>query len=180
MKVLLGVTGSVAASLSPKLITAISLNHSLQVIATKASLYFWQPQLVSVPVWQDEDEWQDTHYVKGSVIPHIELREWADVLIIAPLTANTLAKLANGVCDNLLTCVSRAWLRTRPIIIAPAMNSQMWTHPLTEQQLKQLQNWYQLTVISPLVKKLACGESGPGAMADIADIVRILQSLAEG
>jgi len=62
---------------------------------------------------------------------HIDLAKWADIFVIAPCSANTLAKLAYGICDNLLTSVARAWDADRPLVIAPAMNTHMWTHPHT-------------------------------------------------
>ena len=72
---------------------------------------------------------------------HIEQRAWADLFLIAPLSANTLAKLSTGQCDNLLTCVARAWDFTKPIVAAPAMNTHMWTHPITRPQLDTLAEW---------------------------------------
>ena len=105
-------------------------------------------------------------------IPHIELRKWADQLVIAPLSANTLAKLAHGMCDNLLTSVVRAWDRTKPIVIAPAMNTHMWDHPATTEHLAALQRWYpHLTIVDPVAKRLACGDDGLGALAPIDAIV---------
>ena len=64
---------------------------------------------------------------------HIELRKLASILIIAPLSANTMGKIANGLCDNLLTCIARCWdLKRNPFIVAPAMNTMMYEHPITE------------------------------------------------
>lgn len=103
----------------------------------------------------------------------MQLRKWADLLIVAPLSANTLAKLACGLCDNLLTCVGRAWDfkdNNKPFLVAPAMNTAMWEHPLTEQQLGVLHGWG-IRVISPVIKTLACGDTGSGALAPVADIV---------
>src|SRR6185295_16400642 len=74
----------------------------------------------------------------GQPVVHIELRRWADLFLIAPLDANTLAKLAAGLADNCLTCVWRAWDPARPIVLAPAMNTLMWEHPLTARHLRQL------------------------------------------
>jgi phosphopantothenoylcysteine decarboxylase len=113
---------------------------------------------------------------RGDPVLHIELRKWAQCFLIAPLSANTLAKLSNGLCDNLLTLICRAWpmeksnrgnenenkLKT-PIIVCPAMNTFMWNHPLTEVQIKILQNWgYE--IVGPIDKKLICGDVGNGAM----------------
>lgn len=68
----------------------------------------------------------------------LDLRKWADAFIIAPLDANTLAKIANGLADNLLTCVARAWDFNKPFYFAPAMNTCMWEHPLTNEHVKKL------------------------------------------
>ena len=72
-------------------------------------------------------------------VVHIELRRWADVLLVAPASANTVAKLAQGLCDNLLTCVARAWdFQENKLIVCPAMNTMMWEHPLTSRHLSIL------------------------------------------
>lgn len=117
---------------------------------------------------------------RGDPVLHIELRKWADVLLIAPLSANTLAKLSNGLCDNLLTLVCRAWPMEKsqspphhlvtPIIICPSMNTLMWEHPVTGAQLKVLGGWgYE--IVGPIEKKMMCGDVGNGAMSEIDDIV---------
>src|SRR6266498_2635001 len=90
----------------------------------------------------DEDEWpgraEGERYSRGDAVAHIELRKWADAFVVAPLDANTLAKLAVGLCDNCLTCVWRAWDVTRPVVLAPAMNTLMWQHPFTRRHLRSL------------------------------------------
>jgi len=176
MKILLGVTGSVAATLTPKLTKALfEAGHKVEIVASQSSLYFFKPKEVGVQVWREMHEWPNEMYVKDEAIKHIELRDWAEVLLIAPLGANTLAKLANGYCDNLLTCVARAWHLDRPVIVAPAMNTKMWQHPVTAQHLATLESWYKLKVVPPVAKKLACGDEGVGAMAKIDDIVRTVE-----
>jgi phosphopantothenoylcysteine decarboxylase len=208
-KVLLGVTGSVAAIGTPELFAELKrAGHEVKVVATKASLYFFGPaslesldsnRAVRDPsvVILDEDEWPGREagrrYVRDDPVLHIELRRWADVLVIAPLDANTLAKLANGLADNCLTCVWRAWDVSKPVILAPAMNTLMWEHPLTGRHLQQLAesvgpsvpdglsleaiiNWIngkqsKLRIVGPQSKRLACGDIGLGAMAAVAEIV---------
>ncbi|MFQ3593382.1 MAG: flavoprotein, partial [Gemmataceae bacterium] len=112
-RVLLGVTGSVAAIKTPALVDALrAFGHDVRVVATQASLYFFDPaELVgrSVPLFRDQDEWPGERYQRDAPVLHIELRRWADLLLLAPLDANTLAKLAAGLSDNCLTCVVRAW-----------------------------------------------------------------------
>ncbi len=184
-----------------------------------ASLYFFDPAVirqtseVSKPsevsdrnrelVILDEDEWpgrdHGSRYRRDDPVLHIELRRWADLFLIAPLDANTLAKLAAGLADNCLTCVWRAWDPARPVILAPAMNTLMWEHPLTSRHLRQLAvdagagsalehldveeliDWInrscpKLHIVPPVSKRLACGDIGVGAMAEVREIV---QAVAE-
>src|SRR5262249_60243248 len=124
----------------------------------------------------------------------------AGVLLIGPVEANRVAKLANGLCDNCLTCVWRAWEPGRPVVLAPAMNTLMWEHPLTGRHLRQLAedagagpapagldllalvSWVnaacpKLRVVPPQVKRLADGDIGMGAMADLDEIVAAVRSL---
>lgn len=178
MRILYGVTGGVAAVLTMKIIEALQkAGHEVQVVTTERSSHFLTSSSLEmaelgVKVWTDADEWPHAHYEKGARVLHIDLREWADVMLIAPLTANTLAKIANGMADNLLTSIMRAWHLDRPVVIAPAMNTLMWTHPVTEAHLLTLELWYDdLYVVEPVVKKLACGDTGIGALADISQIV---------
>ena len=131
---------------------------------------------------------------------HIELRKWADIFAIAPLDANTLAKLAVGLCDNCLTCVWRAWDTARPVVLAPAMNTLMWQHPFTRRHLRALaadagaghipahladdaliqqinDRSPTLRIVGPITKALACGDTGIGAMAEVTDVVASVQAM---
>ena len=133
---------------------------------------------------------------------HIELRRWADLLLIAPLDANTLGKLAAGLADNCLTCVWRAWDPERPVVLAPAMNTLMWRHPLTARCLRQvaldagapaappemheddLVDWInahcpRLRIAAPESRRLACGDVGVGALADPDAVVGLVQYLLD-
>ncbi|XP_044836373.1 phosphopantothenoylcysteine decarboxylase isoform X3 [Mauremys mutica] len=115
---------------------------------------------------------------KGRTDPvlHIDLRRWADLMLVAPLDANTLAKIANGICDNLLTCVIRAWDMTKPLLFCPAMNTAMWEHPITAQQVEQLKD-FGYTEIPCVVKRLVCGDEGRGAMAEVWTIVEKVKAI---
>ncbi len=187
--VLLGVTGSVAAIYTPQLYVDLrQAGHAVEIVATKSALYFFDAAVIEPTadgqrnksvVIIDEDEWPGERYQRGDPVLHIELRRWADVLLIAPLDANTLAKLALGVTDNCLTCVYRAWDRAKPVVLAPAMNTLMWEHPATARHLAQIAADLRgsLRVVEPISKKLACDDVGLGAMAERAEIVT---ALAEG
>lgn len=99
-------------------------------------------------------------------------------MIIAPLDANTMAKLANGLCDNLLTCTVRAWDLKKPLLFCPAMNTLMWEHPITSEQVERLIN-LGYTNVPPIKKTLACKDTGIGAMAEVTSIVAIVKDHLE-
>ena len=178
MKVLLAVTGSVAAKLTSKLIVELkNAGHEVRLVGTESCKHFVKDQmddagdLEGAIIYFDADEWY--RYKSVSKVLHIDLVKWCDVMLIAPLTANTLAKIANGICDNLVTCCARALPEGKPMIIAPAMNTQMWNHPITSIQLKELFG-RGVYMCEPVEKKLYCGDTGVGAMADIKDIVSVV------
>ena len=170
--ILIGVTGSVAAIKLDLLVTRLKQEipeSSVTVISTKNALNFFDSAKIDAKVITDEHEWSSWQKV-GDPVLHIDICKWGHILAIAPLDANTLAKVACGICDNLLTCVVRAWRRDRPLLFAPAMNSFMYDHPITKQQIKTLcQFGYEL--IPPVEKHLACGDFGIGAMAPVESIV---------
>jgi len=117
----------------------------------------------------DHDEWESWQG-RGDPVVHIELRKWAQILLMAPLDANTLAKLAGGLCDNLLTCIVRAWDPERPVIFCPAMNTFMYQHSFTAKHIAILKEIGMIEV--PVVcKQLVCGDTGPGAMAEVDTII---------
>ena len=212
-KILLGVTGSVAAIKTPELVAALrTAGHAVKVVATNAALYFFDPvaldpsRVLRNPdvVILDEDEWPGRgdggRYRRRDAVRHIELRRWADLFLVAPLDANTLAKFAIGLCDNCLTCAWRAWDPTRPAAVAPAMNTFMWEHPLTRRHLRALAadagaghvpghlddeatlaqinaRSKSFRIIGPQAKALACGDVGDGAMAEVTDLVAAVPEL---
>jgi len=210
--VLLGVTGSVAAIKTPELVRALtSRGHTIRIVATKAATFFFDAAAIAPRdgrrdpgvVTLDEDEWPGIgaqRWERGEEVLHIELRRWAEVFLIAPLDANTLAKLAVGICDNCLTCVWRAWEPTRPVVLAPAMNTLMWEHPYTRRHLRCLaadagaghlpghldqdelipllnERSPTLRVVAPVRKKLACGDVGAGAMAGVDEIAAAVEAI---
>lgn len=178
--VLLGVTGSVAAIYTAELVADLrGAGHAVKVVATSAALHFFDPAVLDrETLIRDQDEWPAAGYRRGDPVLHIELRRWADVLLVAPLDANTLAKFALGLADNCLSCVYRAWDRGRPVLLAPAMNTLMWEHPATARHLEQVRAdlGASYRLVPPQVKKLACDDVGLGALASREDI---LQAVAE-
>jgi len=177
MKVLVGCTGSVATIKVHEIVRELEQkNMEVQVVATRNSLHFLNKQeMEGVKIWKDDDEWEMWNQ-RGDPVLHIQLRKWADLLLISPLDANTLAKMSNGICDNLLTCLVRAWDMKKPLLFSPAMNTYMWQHPYTEQQINQLKQ-LGYTEIPCISKTLVCGDTGIGAMAQVATIVdRVVNS----
>ncbi|KAG9063705.1 hypothetical protein KI688_003816 [Linnemannia hyalina] len=160
-KILIGATGSVASVKIPLIVKTLveEVGHlvEIKVVATTAALHFFDPKDVLAEVLTDKDEWS--------------LRNWADMFIICPLDANTLAKLAQGLCDNLITCILRAWDESRSVIVCPAMNTNMWNHKFTAIHLSTLTDVLHYRVIPPISKLLACGDLGVGAMAEYRTIV---------
>lgn len=169
--VLVGVTGSVAALKLPLLVSKLLDIPGLEVavVTTERAKHFYSPQDIPVTLYSDADEWEMWKSRSDPVL-HIDLRRWADLLLVAPLDANTLGKVASGICDNLLTCVIRAWDRSKPLLFCPAMNTAMWEHPITAQQVDQL-NAFGYVEIPCVAKKLVCGDEGLGAMAEVGTIV---------
>ncbi|KAI5827624.1 flavoprotein [Schizophyllum commune Tattone D] len=176
--VLLITTGSVASVKAPLIVRKI-LQYDrvkVEVVATKPSLAFYSADEIERAgscVWTDEDEWTGD-YAIGDPILHIELRRWADVVLVAPCSANTLSKIAHGACDNLVTSLLRALAPSTPTYIFPAMNTLMYEHPLTAEHLLIVREVVGYEVVGPIGKTLACGDVGMGAMTEWMDIVKIV------
>jgi phosphopantothenoylcysteine decarboxylase len=201
VRIVLGVTGSVAAVRTPALAQALQQQGAeVRVVATEPALSFFRPDdpaLGGIPVFRDRDEWPDRLYQRDDPVLHIAFRDWADVLLIAPLDANTLGKIALGLSDNFLTCLFRAWNPDRPVILAPAMNTRMWESPTTRRHFRLLlDDWGdghhppvfslddvpnlftrhapRFVIVPPQAKRLACGDFGMGAMAEVPAIAQIV------
>ena len=175
-RVLIGVGGGIAAYKVCEVVsTLFKAGAKVRAILTEASQEFITPLTVTTlsrhPAYTDEGFWQPIH----DRPVHIELGEWAEVFVIAPLTANTLGKLAHGLADNLLTNTVLA--SECPILLAPAMNTQMW------EQLSVQRNWQQLLSeqryhsVGPGAGLLACDRVGSGRMAEPAEILAAVESL---
>jgi len=129
-------------------------------------------------IWDDE-EWS-TWRCMGDRVLHIELRKWADVLLVAPASADVLAKASCGISDTLLLSVMRAWdMINKPCLVCPAMNTLMWLHPATSTAITTLKSW-KYEVIGPVEKVLACKDEGMGALAPVEDILnKVHEALAK-
>lgn len=168
-KILLGITGSIAAYKSATLVRLlIKSGADVKVVMTEAGTDFISPLTLSTLSKHDvlsdistEEAWNN----------HVDLGLWADLMVIAPLSANTLAKLAGGLCDNLLTAV---YLSAKcPVYFAPAMDLDMWKHPSTQTNIETIQGYGNM-MIDVAYGELASGLVGKGRMAEPEDIVNQL------
>lgn len=204
LHVVLASTGSVASVKIPLMVESLLRNEHvrIQIIASKSSLHFYDANAINrqysttdytltalakenaqqgghvssrAHVWTDADEWSSWKQVGDSIL-HIELRRWADIVLVAPCSANMLAKLNAGICDTLLTSFMRALSPATPTLLFPAMNTLMYMHPLTSTHLHFIQDQLGYEVHGPIEKQLACGDLGVGAMLEWSSIVDLIQS----
>lgn len=165
-KVLIGVTGGIAAYKIPHLCRLFLLDgFSVKVIMTENATRFVTPltfeAITGNRVYTDDFQ----IYIEPSNIKHISLPDWADIFIIAPATANTISKVANGIADNLLTSSILAYPPDKPLLIAPAMNSKMYSNKFFYKNLEYLSD-NGINIVSPTKGVLACGDEGIGKMAE--------------
>ena len=172
--IVLGVTGSIAAYMAAELVRLMRRqNWAVSVVMTRAATEFVTPltfqtlsrNAVGIGLFDEKDGWHPEH---------IAYADRADVLVIAPCTANVLAKLAHGLADDLLTCTA---LATRaPLVIAPAMNSKMWEHAATQANVALLKG-RGVTLAGPGQGDLACGYEGNGRMVEPDEVVRVVAAI---
>lgn len=167
--VLLGVTGGIAAYKAPAIVSRLKkLGMEVKVVMTEAATKFVTP--LTFQTMSNEVVHVDMFdQLNNMDVEHIALAKWADVMVIAPATANTMAKLAYGIADNMLTTVALA--TTAPILIAPAMNTQMLRADATQEVLKVLKNRKQYEILPTAEGLLACQDVGEGKMLEPEDIV---------
>ena len=175
-KVLISICGGIASYKVCEVVsTLVKSGVEVRVILTHAAQQFITPLTLSTlcryPAYTDEDFWQPSH---GRPL-HIQLGEWAEIIAIAPLTANTLAKLVYGLADNLLTNTILA--STCPILLAPAMNTDMWEQPTVQQNWQQILTEKRFHCIEPSAGILACDRVGQGRMAEPREMITNIISL---
>ncbi len=168
--IILGVCGGIAAYKSAELVRLlVKQGANVQVIMTAAAQDFIAPMtfqaLSGNPV---RSELFDHNAEAG--MGHIELARWADMILIAPATANTIAKLSQGIADNLLTTVCLA--SAAPLMIAPAMNQQMWLSDVNQENIQRFKNRPLVSLAGPAQGEQACGDNGPGRMEEAQTIVQ--------
>ncbi len=172
-KILLGVTGGIAAYKSAELCRLlIKAGATVQVVMTHSAEAFITPltfqALTHRPVYTQV---LDSELESG--MGHIDLARWADFILIAPASAHCLAQCAQGLAPDLLTTL--CLVTTAPIYVAPAMNQQMWQHPATQENCTKLLA-RGVKILGPGIGEQACGEFGPGRMLEPADIIQLLST----
>ena len=171
-KIILAVTGSIAAYKTPELVRQlVKEGAEVQVIATKAATDFVSPLSLSTVSKKEvladvseNDQWNN----------HVALGRWADLMLVAPCSANTLAKMAQGLCDNMVQAVYLSAIC--PVVVAPAMDEDMWHHPATQANLQKLKSYGNL-VLEPAHGELASGIIGVGRMPDPKEIVAYVNAV---
>ncbi|MEG4282997.1 bifunctional phosphopantothenoylcysteine decarboxylase/phosphopantothenate--cysteine ligase CoaBC [Microcoleus sp. A006_D1] len=175
-RILIGVSGGIAAYKVCEVVSTLAkAGADVKVIVTDAAQEFVTPltfaTLCRHPAFTDKDFWQANH---GRPL-HIQLGEWAEVFAIAPLTANTLAKLAGGFADNLLTNTVLA--SNCPILLAPAMNTDMWEQRAVQRNWREVLADGRYHAANPGTGMLACDRAGAGRMAEPGEILSHIESL---
>ena len=167
-KIILAVCGSIAAYKAAFLVRLlVKEGAEVKVVMTQAATEFISP-LTMATLSKNECHLDYINSTKTNWNNHVELALWADIMLIAPASANTLAKMANGLCDNLLLAV---YLSARcPIFIAPAMDEDMWKHPSTKNNIEKIKSFGN-TIISVNNGELASGLIGEGRMAEPQEMV---------
>jgi len=174
-RLLIGISGGIAAYKVCEVVSSLAKRGiEVRVILTRSAAEFVTPLTFATlsrhPAYTDNDFWQPSN---GRPL-HIELAEWADIFLLAPVTANTLAKLAYGMADNLLTNTVLA--SNCPILFAPAMNTIMWLQPTVQENWRKLLDDSRYTAIAPTDGILACDAVGTGRMAEPEAILEYLES----
>ncbi len=172
-RAVVGVTGSIAAYKAAEVVRLLmKAGWEVRVVMTRAATRFvgeltfraLTRQPVAVDMFEAPDAW---------LPEHLALADWAEVLAVAPCTANVLAKLAHGGADDLLTAVALAC--RAPLVVAPAMNEKMWDHPATQANVRLLRE-RGVRLVGPAEGALACGAEGRGRMAEPEDIVAAIRA----
>ena len=176
LKILLGVTGGVAAfkvvDVASKLtqagakVNCVMTKNACKLIGPK-SFEAVTHQAVLTKLWSGPAEYR---------ISHINLAESVDMVVVAPATANIIAKVANGICDDLLsTTLCACW--NKPFLIVPAMNTNMWANPIVQRNIEILKGM-KFEILGPEAGRLACGTEGVGRMTEPADIISAIEQIA--
>lgn len=177
-RIVLGVTGSIAAHKAIDVASQLTkLGHVVDVVLTRDAQRFVTPlpfktlsrRPVVTDLYDEEEGWKPTH---------ITLADEADLLLVAPATANTIAKLAHGIADDALGCIALALDPAAGLVLAPAMNGKMWQHPATQANVATLVA-RGATFLGPDTGLLSCGYEGAGRLLEVSALVDAVQNLLQ-
>ena len=165
MRIVVGITGGIAAYKAPELVRLLKkAGHEVRCAATEHALDFVTRTTLETV---SQNSLYCDLFASGRT-EHISLKDWGEMLVIAPATANIIGKVANGIADDALSTLLLAF-SGKPVIMAPAMNCEMWAHPAVQRNIETLKSWG-IRMVGPEEGELACGVSGVGRMAEPAAI----------
>lgn len=169
-RILLGISGGIAAYKSCELVRLLrQAGHEVRVVMSQAATGFVAP--LTFQALSGHEVHVESHAGQGDAMAHIHLTRWADVMLIAPASMNTLAKINAGIADNLLSSLAAA--RRCPLALAPAMNVEMWRNPANQRNIAQLRQ-DGVMVFEPNVGVQACGETGEGRLPEAQELFDLL------
>lgn len=175
MKIVVGITGGIAAYKAPELVRLLKkAGHEVRCAATEHALEFVTrvtlETVSGAPLYSDL-------FASGRT-EHISLKDWGEMLVVAPATANIIGKVAEGIADDALSTLLLAF-SGKPVIMAPAMNCEMWAHPAVQRNVETLKGWG-IFMVGPEEGELACGVNGMGRMAEPEQIADAICTMAAG
>lgn len=175
MKIVVGITGGIAAYKAPELVRLLKkAGHEVRCAATEHALEFVTrvtlETVSGAPIYSDL-------FASGRT-EHISLKDWGEMLVVAPATANIIGKVAGGIADDALSTLLLAF-SGKPVIMAPAMNCEMWAHPAVQRNVETLKGWG-ICMVGPEEGELACGVNGMGRMAEPEQIADAICTMAAG
>lgn len=175
--ILIGISGGIAAYKIPELIRLFTkAGAEVRVTTTRHALEFVTE--MTLQTLSGHSVYSDVFAaINEHATEHISLPEWADVMLVAPATANVLAKTAAGIADDALTTTLCSCAARKPVVLAPAMNDKMWENPATQKAIATLRSWEHFTVLEPETGALACGTSGKGRMQEIDFLFEAVQDV---
>ena len=173
MRIVVGITGGIAAYKAPELVRLLKkAGHEVRCAATNHALEF--VTRVTLETVSNAPLYSDL-FASGRT-EHISLKDWADMVVVAPATANIIGKMASGIADDALSTLLLA-MEPQRVLMAPAMNSQMWAHPAVQRNIETLKGWG-IRMVGPESGELACGVIGVGRMSEPEDIAACVASLS--
>lgn len=174
MKIIVGITGGIAAYKAPELVRLLKkAGHEVRCAATEHALEFVTrvtlETVSGAPLYSDL-------FASGRT-EHISLKDWGEMLVVAPATANIIGKVASGIADDALSTLLLAF-SGKPVVMAPAMNCEMWAHPAVQRNVETLKSWG-IRMVGPAEGELACGVSGVGRMSEPEEIVKSVATVLQ-